>query len=130
MKKYISILLISIYLFSFQEFRQVFKLPNLIEHVVKHRIENGAFSLEGFLKHHYFSGNVIDNDYAQDQKLPFKQIDFNHFSTIVFVLETFDDIKIENPKRLFTENKNFFIYKNNFISEFQHSIFQPPEILM
>ena len=70
------------------------------------------------------------NDYALDQKLPFKQIDFTQFSTIVFVVESNNVLKIETPKRLFTENKNFFIYKNNFISEFQHSIFQPPEILM
>ena len=130
MKKFISILFISVYLSSFQEFRQVFKLPNLVEHIVKHRIENGEFSLVNFLNHHYFSGNVMDNDYAQDQKLPFKQIDFTQFSTIVFVVESLSDLKTENPKRLFTENKNFFISKHDFISEFQYSIFQPPEILM
>ena len=72
----------------------------------------------------------MDNDYAQDQKLPFKQIDFTQFSTIVFVVESFSDLKIETLKRLFTENNKFFIYKNDFISEFQYSIFQPPEILM
>ena len=72
----------------------------------------------------------MDNDYAQDQKLPFKQIDFTQFSTIVFVVESLSDLKTENPKRLFTENKNFFISKHDFISEFQYSIFQPPEILM
>lgn len=130
MKKFISILFIFVYLFSFQEFRQVFKLPTLVEHIVKHRIENGEFSLVNFLNHHYFSGNVMDNDYAQDQKLPFKQIDFTQFSTIVFVVESLSDLKIETPKRLFTENNKFFIYKNDFISEFQYSIFQPPEILM
>lgn len=130
MKKFISILFIFVYLFSFQEFRQVFKLPTLVEHIVKHRIENGEFSLVNFLNHHYFSGNVMDNDYAQDQRLPFKQIDFTQFSTIVFVVESLSDLKIETPKRLFTENNKFFIYKNDFISEFQYSIFQPPEILM
>ena len=72
----------------------------------------------------------MDNDYAQDQKLPFKQIDFSNISTIVFVLETLYALKIENPKHLFTENKNFFVYTNDFIYEFHYSIFQPPEILM
>ena len=130
MKKFISILFISVYLFSFQEFRQVLKLPNLVEHIIKHSIESDNFSITNFLQHHYFSGNVMDNDYAQDQKLPFKHIDFTNFSTSVFVVESFNHLKIEAPINLFTEKKNFSIYKNDFISEFHYSIFQPPENLM
>ena len=72
----------------------------------------------------------MDNDYAQDQKLPFKHIDFTNFSTLVFVVESFNHLKIEAPIQLFIEKRDFSTYKKDFISEFHNSIFQPPENLM
>jgi hypothetical protein len=49
----------------------------------------------------------MDNDYAQDQKLPFKHIDFTNFSTLVFVVESFNHLKIEAPIQLFIEKRDF-----------------------
>lgn len=72
----------------------------------------------------------MDNDYAQDQKLPFKHIDFTNFSTLVFVVESFNHLKIEAPIQLFIEKRDFSTYKKDFISEFHYSIFQPPENVM
>lgn len=116
------------YLFSFQEFRQVLKLPNLVQHIIKHEIQDSHFSIVNFVKHHYLSGNVMDNDYAQDMKLPFKQVDFSGFSTTFIVLNRIHDYEIEVPKKLFLEKKSNFIYKKDFVTEFHYSIFQPPEI--
>lgn len=128
MKKQISILLLFVYLFSFQEFRQVLKLPNLVQHIIKHEIKDNHFSIVEFVKHHYFSGNVMDNDYAQDMKLPFKQVDFSSFSATFIALNKTYDYELEIPKKIFFEKNTNFIYKKDFVREYHYSIFQPPEI--
>lgn len=122
-------MLLTVYLFSFQEFRQVLKLPTLVEHFVKHTLTDPNFSVTNFIEHHYLSGNVVDNDFEQDMKLPFKTMDFSTSSSI-FILNKPITENIEQPKKLFTERKSNFSYKKDFISEFQFSIFQPPEFLM
>ncbi len=123
-------MLLTVYLFSFQEFRQVLKLPTLVEHFVKHTLTDPNFSVTNFIEHHYLSGNVVDNDFEQDMKLPFKTMDFNMFSSNAFILNKHNIEDLEQPKKLFTEKKSNFFYKKDFISEFQFSIFQPPEFLM
>lgn len=129
MKKNISILLLIFYLFSFQEFRQVLKFPLLIEQFVKHEIVNNDYSLIGFFEHHYLN-NSYDSDYEQDMKLPFKTFDFTVTSTLMFTFQEIESYLPQKPKILFTEKKSNFSYKKNFISEYQKSVFQPPEILM
>ncbi len=123
-------MLLTVYLCSFQEFRQVLKLPTLVEHFVKHTLTDNDFSVADFIKHHYLSGNVVDNDFEQDMKLPFKTMDFSTSSPNVFILNKPIIEQIEQPKKLFIEKKSNFFYKKDFISEFQFSIFQPPEFLM
>lgn len=129
MKKYISIVLLSIYLFSFQEFRQVLKFPLLIEQFVKHEIVGNDYTFIGFFKHHYLDKNY-DSDYKQDMKLPFKTYDFTAASTsLVFTFQDIVNFLPQKPK-LFLERNYNFVYKNNFVSEYHYSVFQPPEILM
>jgi hypothetical protein len=54
---------------------QLFKIPVLIEHFLKHQQQNGV-SLIGFLQDHYRSDHK-DADLPEDEQLPFKQITFN-----------------------------------------------------
>jgi hypothetical protein len=51
---------------------QLFKLPLLIEHFVKHQ-KQGGMSLLGFLVEHYTSDHR-DADLPEDEQLPFKTI--------------------------------------------------------
>jgi len=53
---------------------QLFKLPLLIEHFIKHQKKDGV-SLIGFLDDHY-SSNHNDADLPEDEQLPFKNIKF------------------------------------------------------
>ena len=53
---------------------QLFKLPLLIEHFVKHQKQEGV-SILAFLADHY-SSNHKDADLPEDEQLPFKSITF------------------------------------------------------
>lgn len=53
---------------------QLFKLPLLIEHLIKHQKQYGV-SLFGFLQDHY-SPDHNDADLPEDEQLPFKNITF------------------------------------------------------
>lgn len=129
MKKQISILLLLVYLFSFQEFRQVLKFPFFIEQFVKHQIINEDYSLLGFFKHHYLDGEVLDSDYKEDMKLPFKKITHDFSSNINLYLPIFTEIKLERKLVVIELISHHFKEQNFFISEFYLKIFQPPEFL-
>jgi len=51
---------------------QLFKLPLLVEHYIKHQKQDGV-SLVGFLEGHYAS-NHQDEDLPEDEQLPFKNV--------------------------------------------------------
>ncbi len=51
---------------------QVFKLPILVQHYLKHQQQEGM-SLLGFVNEHYASTHT-DEDQQEDQQLPFKAI--------------------------------------------------------
>ena len=128
MKKYISILLHLVYLFSFQEFRQILKFPLLMQQFLKHEIVNNDYSVIGFFKHHYID-KTYDSDYEQDMKLPFKTYDFTATSaSLIFTIQESGNYLPQKPKKIFKERNFNFIYKKDFISEYQISIFQPPEV--
>lgn len=121
--------MLSVYLFSFQEFRQVLKFPLLIEQFVKHEVVGNDYTLLGFIEHHYFN-NIKDSDYQQDKKLPFKTYDFSMVSSsMVIILVEIENYLPEKPKSIITERNSNFVYKKEFVSEYHYSVFQPPEIL-
>ena len=53
---------------------QLFKLPLLIEHFIKHQKQDGV-SIIGFLEDHYTTSHK-DADLPDDEELPFKSITF------------------------------------------------------
>jgi hypothetical protein len=60
---------------------EVFKLPTLIEHFIKHRKQDGA-SLIAFLQEHY-SSDHHDADLPEDEQLPFKNIAFYAIGSVI-----------------------------------------------
>ena len=75
LKKIISILFLSVYLFSFTEFHQLLKIPVLVEHFHEHRQEDKTISFWAFIKMHYVGKIVIDKDFDRDQQLPLRDAD-------------------------------------------------------
>lgn len=75
MKKVLAIFFLSTYLISTTELGQLLKFPMLVEHYFEHKEKNPQISVMEFLVLHY-EGNHLENhphddDYDQDQKLPF-----------------------------------------------------------
>lgn len=129
MKKYFSILFISIYLFSAFEMNEYLKIPILVEHFNEHQQENPKLSLWIFIMDHYSHGEVFDADYEKDMKLPFKSHNHSGCScfniTFLAPILTFD---FENKSFQNEFKKPNFVYTFSFISNFHSSIWQPPKI--
>jgi hypothetical protein len=72
MKTLATILLFSIVVFAQTPLLQLFKIPLLVEHFLAHQ-EKDTASFLNFLEDHY-SANHEDNDWQEDNQLPFKSI--------------------------------------------------------
>ena len=98
---------------------QLFKLPKLIEHFVKHKNQNGE-SFMSFLQDHYAPGHN-DSDLPEDDQLPFKNIAFYSISNAIVpgVIKADVFIRLSGDKKLVAPD----VYTPQ-----QHltSIFHPP----
>ncbi len=100
---------------------QVFKIPLLIEHLMKHQEENGI-SLVDFLKEHYNPGHH-DADLPEDEQLPFKSmIHYNIGYAIIPGL-------IKSTQVIFLQlKKNTPPYTGDVPQQHLVRIFHPPRI--
>jgi hypothetical protein len=74
MKKAVTILLLILMVSIQTPVGQLFKLPLLIEHYLKHQKQEDI-SFISFLEVHYTSDHM-DADFPEDEQLPFKNITF------------------------------------------------------
>lgn len=126
-KKFLTYLLLSVYLLSFPEARQVLKLPNLVEHYISHTLRDQRTSLYSFCKMHYLDAPVKDADYSQDMKLPFKTHDFSVASVVITVPPK--AVELSFPRSMVTSYmRQHFTYSENFYPSVFQKIWQPPKI--
>jgi hypothetical protein len=69
-----------VYLFANTGLLELAKIGAFVAHYAEHRQENKNLTLVEFIKIHYFSGNIVDEDYARDMQLPFKTLNLNNLS--------------------------------------------------
>jgi len=100
---------------------QLFKLPLLIEHYIKHHKQDGV-SIIGFLEDHY-STDHNDGDRQEDEQLPFKNITF--YSMGYAIVTPIVQANVFAP--LPTEKK--IVFPGTYTPQ-QHlgSIFHPPRV--
>ena len=127
MKKYFIYLLLLTYLTSFCEVRQVAKIPKLIEHYISHQAENPGISVAAFLKIHYLDQHIVDDDYDEDMKLPFKTHDFSSISITLNIPPEKATFNILHPSVFVDFSNNFSYSEKNYPSIFQ-KIWEPPKI--
>ena len=127
MRKFLTYLLLSVYLLSFSEVKQVVKFPLLIEHYVEHTIKDPSTTLYSFIKMHYLDKQVKDADYQEDMRLPFKtmsptfiSIHFNNHQNLLDMLG-----KHELPNH---HQKQSFFYSEPSTSTSVTEVFRPPVI--
>lgn len=75
MRAIIAALVVLSMLFGQTELHQLARLPHLVHHYLDHQAEEPGTTVVGFLVMHYFSGNVHDEDFGQDERLPFRSHD-------------------------------------------------------
>lgn len=116
------------YLFTTAQLSELLKLPIMAEHFAEHKRENPKITLWEFMCIHYAHGEVNDDDYDKDMRLPFKSHSFCSCTSITFCqpvvnynLSRKDVFKSINIKTNFGYN---FSFSSNFFS----SIWQPPKI--
>ena len=57
---------------SFAELHQFLKIPIFFQHFNEHKLVDEHITLLDFLQEHYVGAIEMDDDYQQDQKLPFR----------------------------------------------------------
>jgi hypothetical protein len=60
---------------AFAEFHQLLRIPFLVEHFSFHRQTEPEMSFARFLDIHYLGPVIVDDDFTQDQQLPFRDVD-------------------------------------------------------
>jgi hypothetical protein len=128
MRKCISILFLSIYLFTVFQINEFMKLPILVEHFIEHQQENPKLQLWDFLCMHYAHGEVKDADYDKDMKLPFKSHHSGCSCSVVTFLAPIQSFNFEYNAFFKARKKRSFSYTSSFISNFHSFIWQPPKI--
>lgn len=122
MLRFAAIGLLLSYLISFTEFKEVLRLPLLIQHYGEHKAKAGEMSFFEFLAMHYETDVAHDD---RDNRLPFK--DCNHsFIGQVVVLPiqkiSLADRTVENSS---TYQFFYLLHEPKLIAS---DIFQPPKI--
>ncbi|MBY0536484.1 MAG: hypothetical protein K2P88_11585 [Chitinophagaceae bacterium] len=83
MRKALGIFFLVIYSFSFSEFHQLMKIPAFIQHYTQHSKNDPSLSVLDFIKIHYKGIFEVDDDYQQDQQLPFRSSDCMVYSVSI-----------------------------------------------
>lgn len=126
MRKAVSISFLFLYLTTFAPFREVLKLPILIEHFIEHRSADRSISFLAFLDMHYMHGSPKDADYDRDMQLPFKII--SNVSGVAVVIPS-SRIAFEAEHTLRSkEEKCPLINSSDYSFNYQDMIWQPPKV--
>lgn len=126
MKKYISIIFLSIYLLSATQLGELLKLPILVAHFMEHKEQDSKITMWDFLCIHYQDHDVFDADYEKDMKLPFK----SHTATCCTSVAYFPllpDLKFTPLVRYTYRKQPLFTYSFPYTLRFQSAIWQPPK---
>ncbi len=129
MKKWFAICFLTIYIASATDFAQLLRFPLLIEHYFEHKTKNPQLSVIEFLEIHYngdhLENHPHDDDYDEDQKLPFMMHTASYYA--IFVCPPTVEVEIHNssiPRKINTTT----IRNDQFIDDtFLNSIWQPPK---
>ncbi len=115
-----------VFITSFTEMYQFFKLPFLIEHYYEHKEQNDAMPLFSFLVNHYCY-NKFDKDFDDDMKLPFKSHECLTNSTIL-TMDT-SQCGCLSLKLFHIQSISYHHFDESFIlTSFLPNIWQPPKI--
>jgi hypothetical protein len=122
MLRFTAIGLFLLYLVSFTEFREVFRLPLLVEHYGEHKDQVTEMSFMEFLVMHYESDVAHDD---RDNSLPFKDCSHSFIGQVVILPIQ----KLSLTERLVINATSYqFFYLQHEPKLIAVDIFQPPKL--
>ncbi|MEY4931616.1 MAG: hypothetical protein RI909_2340 [Bacteroidota bacterium] len=122
MIRFAAIGLFLIYLISFTEFKEVLRLPLLVEHYGEHRAKAGELSFAEFLVMHYETDVAHDD---RDNRLPFKDCSHSFIGQVVML--PIQKISLTEPIEANATTYQFF-YLQHEPKLIAVDIFQPPKL--
>lgn len=126
MKKFFTYIIISLYLIGSTEAYQLLKIGYLVEHYIEHKNETNL-SLLDFIDVHYVQPTVIDSDYAEDMRLPFKSHGDCHAQIMpIAKLQSNDYFVAVTCIETTSQNSQYKSPETG--SQFLNEIFQPPRL--
>jgi hypothetical protein len=125
-KKYVSILFLSVYLLSITQLGELLKLPVMVEHYMEHKELDTTITVWEFLCIHYQDHDVFDADYEKDMKLPFKSHTSSYCSSVVF-FPLVPEFKFLPAVIYSYKKQNLFSYSFSYSLGFHTLIWQPPK---
>lgn len=84
-------------------------------------------SLYAFFKMHYIDEQIIDSDYKQDMKLPFKTHDFSSSAITLNIPPEKATINLQRHL-VHVDNSNNFSYSEKYYPSVFQQIWEPPQI--
>ncbi|QDP84221.1 hypothetical protein FNJ88_01115 [Chryseobacterium sp. SNU WT5] len=102
-------------------------MPRLIEHYISHKVANHEISIFAFFTMHYLDEQILDDDYAEDMKLPFKTHDFSSSSITLNIPPEKPTLNIQHQSMHVDYSPNFSYSEKYYPSVFQQ-IWEPPKI--
>jgi len=120
LRKLLTISLLTLYLNSYTEVHELFRLPILLEHFSEHKQLVSDLTFWDFLVMHYKTD--VNHDSTDDQ-LPFK-VPGHSFTALSIALPAQKINLSETP--LTVAIKHLFDYKESYFGSSLDSIFQPP----
>lgn len=109
---------------SFAELHQFLKIPVFFQHYNEHKKADEQITMFAFIQEHYLGLIEIDDDYQQDQQLPFRDADNLAINTSLSCQALPPSMEIEPLPEILPQ---FSIYKD--ISKVlisSRDFFQPP----
>jgi hypothetical protein len=122
MLRFTAIGLFLIYLVSFTEFKEMLRMPLLLQHYGEHKDQVAEMSFFEFLAMHYETDEAHDD---RDNRLPFK--DCNHSFTGQIVMLPIQKISLAEQIEINIPVYQFF-YLQHEPELIATDIFQPPKI--
>lgn len=118
---------ILLYFVAFLQGSEVFRVPQLLNHYSVHKSQNPDMDFTGFMVLHYLSSDVHDDDYQEDQKLPFKQTQSALFTShIVLSVPPQAEWQRKVPEGAEEQTQHSFGYAAFPVSDRSFSVFRPP----
>lgn len=127
MKRLLHILLISLYVFSCTELKELTKLPILFQHYFEHKGIDQNITFWWYIQHHYSDIPHTDDDDDRDNQLPFKTTDISFGQTIAPALPPSDGNSLKKIDTLISKHKIKVNNDRSPHSAYAGKIWQPPK---